>query len=274
MKAYKTLLLVMLLVLPVAAFAQKVSPRQILNGKVIADSLAVESLNVNNISSHIGAVTDEKGLFTIYARANDTLTFSSVNIHPVKIVLKESDFSQRQLVIKLNVNVTVLDEVIILPTRMIGDLGTVSKNTKTNTITSGIDGVDLKDTYTEMKFKPIEYKVDEVVNGALPAQMHPLRGVDFARIYRLYIKKDKKTKKDRGEVYSAEAQKTFAEAVKERFTYNFFTEALKIPANEIALFLNFSDTGEASKALLEPKKEFELTDYLVTKSEEYLKGRK
>jgi hypothetical protein len=260
-----------MLALPTLVFAQKVQPRQILNGRVVADSLAIELLNVNNISSHIGAVTDEKGTFTIYARPTDTLTFTSVNIHSATMVLKESDFTQKQLVIKLNVNVTVLEEVIILPTRMIGDLKTVSKNTKTNAITSGVAGTDLTETYKEVKFAPIEYKIDKTVNGALPGSMHPLRGIDFARIYRLYIKKDKKTKTDRGEIYSKEAQKPFAEAVKERFTYNFFTEALKIPQDKINLFLAYCDTGEDAKALLDPNKEFELTDYLVGKSEEYLK---
>jgi len=273
MKSYTQLWFTLLFLISLPAFAQKSEPRQILHGKIVADSLGVDNINVNNISSRIGAVTDEKGLFTLYARANDTLVFSSVSFRTAQLVLKESDFSQAQLAIKLNTNVIVLDELVILPTRMIGDLNTVSKNTKTNTITSGVQEVDLKSTYTEIKFKPVEYKVDEVVNGALPGSMHPLRGVDLARIYRLYIKKDKKTKKDRGEIYSTEGQKTFADVAKERFTYNFFTEALKIPKDEIAAFLNFADSGDEAKALLDPKKEFELTDYLVTKSKEYLKNK-
>ena len=273
MKRYTLLWLAGLLLISLTAVAQKTEPRQILHGKVVADSLAVDNITVNNLSSRIPAVTDEKGLFTLYARATDTLIFSSVSFHTARLVLKESDFSQAQLAIKLNTNVIVLDEVVILPTRMIGDLNTVSKNTKTNAITSGVQGVDLMSTYTEMKFKPVEYKVDEVVNGALPGSMHPLRGVDLARIYRLYLKKDKKTKKDLGEVYSTEGQKTFADVAKERFTYNFFTEALKIPKDEIAAFLNFADSGDEAKTLLDPKKEFELTDYLVTKSKEYLKNK-
>lgn len=271
MSAYKLFAIAALFLLPFSGFAQKIQARQILSGKVIADSLAVDNLNVNNLTSHIGAVTDANGVFTLYARPTDTLLFSSVTFHSVQLVLKEEDFSEAQLIIKLNVHVTVLDEVVITPNVLSGNLAADSKKTKTLTV---ISGMDLKDTYTEIKYAPNEYKYGSTDNGALPKSESPLKGIDVARIYRLYIKKNKKTKKDRGEIYSAEGQKTFPEAVKEKFTYNFFTEALKIPRDEIGLFLNFCDKGAETAPLLDPKKEFELTDYLVQKGSEYLQLKK
>lgn len=256
-----------MLLLPIVSFAQ-VKTRQLLNGRVIADSLKVDNLSVNNLTSHIGALTDSEGRFTIYARESDTLYFSSITFHAVKMVLKETDLKQMPLVIKLDVNVTLLDEVVITPNVLLGDLATDSKNKKTLTVTSGMDNA-----YESIKYNIDYRKYDGKVNGALPQTESQLTGVNFTRIYETFFKKKRK-RKDAGQIYSAERLKTFPEEVSERFTHYFFTKTLKIPHQEIGLFLTYCDGGNKTAALLDPQKEFELTDYLVQKSAEYLQTKK
>jgi len=265
----RKLLLALLFLLPLFGFSQKLNPRQILHGMVIADSLAVDNLTIKNNTSRISAVTDTRGMFTIYARATDTLSFSGVGFRTAYIVIKESHFLQDPLVIKLNIDVKVLDEVIIKPTVLTGDLAGDSKKVKTLAVASAMTGVG-----EQNKFRVERNKYDKNMNGALPTQVQgsQLTGVNFVRIYESFFKKKKK--KDRGEIYSLEGAQSFPETVKARFTYNFFTQLLQIPKDEIGLFLTFSDTGADSLALLDPKKEFELTDYLVTKSKEYLEQKK
>lgn len=259
------LLFILLLLLPVAAMAQKL-PRQILNGKVIADSLKVENLSVLNINSNIGAVTDNNGEFTIYARPTDTLFFSSITFRSRSLVLKEIDFLQNPLIIRLDVNVTMLDEVIISPNTFTGELASDSKNIKTNLVTSGIDSYDMivSDIPRSMANQ----------NGALTSNVtgSALTGVNFNKIYDMIFKKRKK--KDAGEVYGVNGNKTFVESAKERFTHHFFTVTLKIPHEEIGAFLAFCDGGVKTSWMLDPKNEFYFTDYLVTKSKEYLKKDK
>lgn len=259
------LLFVLLLLLPVMAFAQK-RPRQILHGKVIADSLQVDRLSVMNINSRIGAVTDEDGFFTIYARPTDTLFFSSITFRSMHLVLKEKDFIESTLIVKLDVNVTLLDEVVINPKVLSGQLDKDSKNTKTLRATSDMDS-----------YKAITTDVPRPtanVNTALPSNVagSPLTGVDLGKIYRTFFKKRKK--KDAGEIYGQEKDRPFQETVKERFTHHFFIETLKIPHEEIGLFLNFCDKGKETSWMLDPKSEFQLTEYLVSKSKEYLKKEK
>lgn len=259
------LLLLLVFLLPIVAVAQD-RPRQILNGRVVADSLKVEGLSVYNVSSRIGAITDKDGGFTIYARPKDTLFFSSVTYRSVRLVLTERDLLEKPLIIKLDVNYIMLDEVVITPKTLTGQLDKDSKNTKTKLITSGIDS-----------YKVIETDVPRPqanVNTALPSSVtgSSLTGVNFGEVYKLVFKKRKR--KDAGEIYGTKDAKPFSVAVKERFTYYFFTQMLKIPENEIGLFLSFCDKGKESYALLDPKKEFELTDYLVAKSKEYLEKDK
>ena len=259
------ILFILLLLLPVVTIAQKL-PRQILHGKVIADSLKVENLSVLNINSNIGAVTDKSGEFTIYARPTDTLFFSSITFRSMSLVLKEVDFFQKPLIIRLDVNVTMLDEVVINPNTFTGQLASDSKNIKTSLVTSGIDS-----------YKMIETDVPRVStnqNAALTSNVtgSALTGVNFTSIYNMIFKKRKK--KDAGEVYGINGGKTFVENAKEKFTHHFFTQVLKIPHEEIGAFLVFCDGGKDTVWMLDPKNEFFLTDYLVTKSKEYLKKDK
>jgi hypothetical protein len=263
------IILFAVLFFPIVAIAQRVSqPRQLLHGRVAADSLVVDNLSVSNTTSRIGAVTDDKGMFTIYARPTDTLLFSSVTFRSMYMVLKEGDFLQDPLVIKLDVNVTVLDEVVITPNVLSGDLAKDSKKTKTLSVTAGLQSAQELNRYA---VSPNKYDIK--VNNTLPPNMQDMNGINITRIFDMYFKKKNK-RKDRGEIYDAESKKPFPEAIKERYTYYFFTSTLQIPQNEIGLFLNFSDAGETSYALLDVKKEFELTDYLVQKSKEYLANKK
>jgi len=258
-------LFLVLLLMPLAVLAQK-RPRQILHGKVVADSLAVDNISVLNMNSKIGAVTDEQGGFTIYARAEDTLFFYGVAFRDAKLVLKDEHMALNPLTIKLDVDVTVLNEIVITANPLTGQLEKDSKNLKTLRLNKDLD----QETAKKLDLPPVS-KAN--VNGALPQMSSPLTGVDFTQIYRMIFKKKPK-KKDKGEIYGDPSVKTFPEAVKERFTYHFFTQTLKIPGDEIGKFLVFCDEAEETMYLLDPKKDFELTDYLVLKSKEYLKKEK
>lgn len=263
--------LVLVLMLPFMGYSQKLQPRKLLHAKVVADSLAVDNLTVQNISSNISAVTDTEGKFTMYARASDTLYFSGISFRSAYLIVSETHFLQDRLVIKLNVNVTVLDEVVITPNALSGNLAGDSKKTKTKAIASTMTMVGEDKVYNIERNK---YDMNQ--NGALPTQVtgSQLTGVNFVRIFETFFKKKKSDKKqDRGEIYSL-GKKPFTDAVKERYTYFFFTQTLKIPKDEVGLFLVFCDTGAQSNALLDPTKEFELTDYLVGKSKDYLAVKK
>lgn len=270
---HSLLIFILVLLLPFMAYSQKrTEPRKLLHGKVVADSLAVENLSVNNITSRIGAVTDVNGKFTIYARPTDTLYFSGISFRSAYLVVKETHFLQDILLIKLNVNVTVLDEVVITPSVLSGDLASDSKVTKVRNITSGMTMV-----HQDIVNNIDHHKYDKNQNGSLPTQVtgSQLTGVNFVRIYETFFKKKKSDKKqDRGEIYSSGNAGAFPDVAKERFTYHFFTQTLRIPKEEIGLFLVFCDKGNETRLLLDPKREFELTDYLVGKSVEYLDAKK
>lgn len=257
----KTKILLLLLLIPLLTLAQK-KPRTVFHGQVVADSLMVDNLTVMNLSSNIRAVTDNEGEFTIYARPTDTLMFTGIGVRTGKLVLKDEHFSERKLLIRLNVDVKLLEELIIR-TELSGDLNKDSKNAKTKNLSSGFNSGAIVDSAPPIPQANVNTALPSAVTGS------QLTGVDFAKVYKLIFKK--KRRKDNGEIYAAASGKTFSQNVKERYTYYFFTETLKIPKDQIGLFLTYCDKRGETDWMLDPKKEFELTDYLIGQSREYLK---
>ena len=260
----KTKLLLVFLLISTLAIAQK-KPRTIFRGQVVADSLMVDNLTVMNLTSNIRAVTDNVGDFTIYARPTDTLMFTGIGVRTGKLVLKDEHFNERKLLIRLNVDVQMLDELVIRA-ELSGDLAKDSKNAKTRNLSSGFNSASIVESGPPIPKANVNTALPSAVTGS------QLTGVDFAKVYKLIFKKKKR--KDAGEIYAAASGKTFAQNVKERYTYYFFTETLKIPKDEISLFLAYCDKRGETDWMLDPKKEFELTDYLVGQSKEYLKKEK
>lgn len=249
----KTKLLYFLLFLvPILSLAQS---RELLSGHLVADTLQVENVSVQNLSARTKTTTDTRGNFLIYARVGDTLAFESVLFRGTRLLLSEADMRQNPLTIHMDVNVTVLDEVLINP--LTGNLGDDARNTKVKRLNPEVDTSDFK-AYPVTK---------QPVNGALPVTESQLQGVDFKAIYKM-IFKPKKAKKDRGEIYNNEVSKTFSEVAITRYTDYFFTETLHIAKEDLAMFLAFCDAPEA-RPLLDPRKEFELTDYMVKKAKEF-----
>lgn len=254
----------LLLLLCFAASAQKKPPRELLRGRIVSDSLSLEDVSVKNISSNIGAVTDRKGEFTMYARPTDTLVFTGLVVQQAIMVVKKEHFGEARLLIKLDENVTVLDEVVV--SNLTGSLEKDSKM-QGKKITPVFDsGAIVK---ADVKNNMRQYKYSEEKNMLVDPVNREMHGLNFVGLYKSIFKPKKKKKE--AQYYT---QRNFAEVVQERFTYHFFTETLKLSKDQIGPFLNFADKGNQTLPLLSPDKEFELTDYLVKQSVEFLKTSK
>lgn len=244
---FTTLLYLFILLLPALLLAQN---RQLLHGRLVADSLLVDNVSVNNITARTVAVTNNKGSFTIQARAKDTLLFSSITFHSVYRVLKDEDLLQNPLVIKVDLNVTVLDEVVV------SNLSNILKPSKEKNIVSE---KSLKYDTPQLNKQVIENQVAK--NG---------QGIDIIGVVKLFSRKRKGIKRDTEEY---RAQKVFAVKVRNLYSDTFFTKTLKIPESDVDSFLHFCDTGANVQHLLIPQNELDLITYLTNKSTEYLKNK-
>lgn len=262
----KSKVLIFLMLLSLTVTAQDVN-RVLFRGIVVADSLDVENIVVRNITSKRITITDNKGNFSLFVKEKDTLVFSAIAFNSSVLIINKSHLENENEIVKIRLSVKVneLDEVVVRPYTLTGNLEADSKNLKIKTVDVDEKKIDFSNPY------PKYNKVDNSLAQITPGSGNSFSAIDFVALgkkaYKAVFNPKPKEKK-----IEYVTEKIFSEGVKEKFDSQFFTETLKLKPEEIDLFLAYcDDTTPDSRALLNPKKEFELIDFLQKKSEEYHK---
>ena len=268
----KAILFVILSLITNFLFAQGIE-RKVLRGIVVVDSFDVENITVRNISSNVGSKTDIDGKFSIRARATDTLFFESPSFISQKYILTQKDFWKEELEIRLHVKITELDELVITPYTLSGNL--IEDTKRIQVYGDGFAVIDAK--------KIMHYEDDvrsgAPINSALPSVFAP-NGSNFnflamaAGLVSLFIKPSF-SKSHSKRVYEerrikALQSKSYSDHLFERFSHNFFVETLKIKNEDIPMFMSFSELNVYELSpLLKPENELKLIEYLIKKASEF-----
>ncbi|WP_395049069.1 hypothetical protein [Flavobacterium sp.] len=215
-----------------------------LHGMVLNDSVNVESGYVFNVNSKTRTFISPQGFFDILAKTNDTLLISSLGLKSKRIVLSEKDFTPSLIIIRLNVFVNQLEEVVVKKIVIKPNLGNIQ---------SIIDTQYFEDKQSSlnnplMPYHEIVYGMDVIRVGKM--------------IWKIFVKENpEKTKTD--------GYGDFSEIVPKRISPFFFTNTLQLKKDEIGLFLIYCENDPKAKELLNPNLEFELIEFLITKNEEF-----
>ncbi len=101
-----------IIIVPTSSYAQD-RVRHHLNGRIIANLPDLEGIYVINVNTEVASVTNKEGDFSITASIGDSLIFSAVQFKKIKIGLIQTDFEKEVLLIKMNVVINQLNEVVI-----------------------------------------------------------------------------------------------------------------------------------------------------------------
>ena len=268
-KMRNNILLFFILVITQIGFSQGIE-RKVLRGKIVADSLEVENLTVYNITSNVGAITDVDGKFSINARATDTLFIQGLSYDSKRYILTDKDFWLPVLEIKLHVKITELNEIIITPYTLTGNLNEDTK--RIQVYGEGFSKIDMR-----IKHYEDDVRMGTPINTAMPNQFAPT-GISFLPLINglsslLGVKGDPKKNSER--VFEERRirdlqSKSFSEHMLERFSHNFFVETLKIKNEDIPMFMSFAELNVYELSpLLKAENELKLIEYLINKSEEF-----
>jgi hypothetical protein len=93
-----------------------------IEGRVYSDSGDVAATHVLNITSDKASITDIDGFFSILAKLNDTLVFSAIQYKRKTMVVTRSVLESKMLYVPLEDAITELDEVIVMPYNLTGDM--------------------------------------------------------------------------------------------------------------------------------------------------------
>ncbi|CAM1354388.1 carboxypeptidase-like regulatory domain-containing protein [Tenacibaculum halocynthiae] len=171
-----------LLFLSFIAIAQN-TPNDKLKGQII-DSESKKSLSaahILNLNTVIGTITNEKGLFELTAKANDTVLVSFLGYSSIKLKVTNDLLKGNEVIISLTEKAEEVKEIVIKSTKLIGvlevDVKQVPKDKFTRIHINGIS-----QTYEVGRPKKISSPLAKLLNP-----------VDL--VYNLFGKKPKQLKK-------------------------------------------------------------------------------
>jgi len=117
----RNLVFICLLFLSAQLWAQQNQFKKI-NGVLSASSGDLSGIHIINITSGLATISSEEGSFSIGAKLNDTIRISAIGYQPKLLVLDQQKFNQFSLVVELDTEVIALNEVVLMPFNLSGDL--------------------------------------------------------------------------------------------------------------------------------------------------------
>ncbi|KAF2341716.1 carboxypeptidase-like regulatory domain-containing protein [Flavobacterium tistrianum] len=87
--------------------------RSVFNGKVVSNTSDLEGIHVINAQTEETVTTNAAGSFSISAKANDILVFSSISFKEKRVLLKQEDFSNLNFSVNLTMIMYQLQEVVV-----------------------------------------------------------------------------------------------------------------------------------------------------------------
>jgi hypothetical protein len=213
-----------------------------IKGKLLYKNTIVVAANVVNNTAQTTTITDDEGEFEIEVAEGDEIVFSSVQYRIRSVTITPEILQKNRLVVSVNENITELREVVVT--------------------SEDIDKfLDLK----EEEFKGFDYEMDKstrVVNRLTDDRLVN-NGIDFVNIAKLIAKVIS------GKTEEEQLRLKPSEILPKVFDDVFFTQDLQLQQEEVMDFLVFVDSQMKTGALLKQSQQFQLIDYLITKSQEY-----
>ena len=126
----KRILLFVCCVFALNIYSQDIK-RLSVNGKIVVTSADKEGVSVYNTSANKGTVTDENGEFKIDVAINDVVEFGALQFKDFTVVINDKILLSKQMTVILVEEVNKLDEVVLLPFGLTGNLGADLENVRT-----------------------------------------------------------------------------------------------------------------------------------------------
>ncbi|WP_035652072.1 carboxypeptidase-like regulatory domain-containing protein [Flavobacterium sp. ASV13] len=204
MKSNNTLHIIFFLFLIQFGFGQNLVRKEIL-GQIFEQSTSVDGVNIINNTTQVSTISDVNGTFSIAVKEGDVLVFSSVNLDPLKHRITAEDLVLDKLQIKMSAKEIELKEVV------------VNENPSITTENLGIV------PYGQKTYTPAERKVYTATSTSIDKILNKISG---------------RTAMLKKEVVVEKKEMLFRK-LEYLFEENYYTERLKIPADDIKGFQLF-----------------------------------
>ena len=265
----KQLLFVLFIFLPISLFSQEIDRIKV-SGKVTAPlGEDIEGISIYNISSQMGTVTSPEGLFELNVAENDRISVTALQFSTFTVIVDSGVIESEMMGIYLNPVVNQLEEVIVRPYDLLGNVtADVSRIQTANVVphwdlsyeSLEFDYEFSADQYTSVKGNKAE---EAYFNGQYQASL------DFIGLAGLLF--PKKKRKTFRELNSE--KNLVANSLRQRFSNSYLSLVFGIQEELANDFIFFVEENGMQRRWLKQENEILLLDFMHQKSDAYKKLR-
>jgi hypothetical protein len=222
--------------------------QELLQGKVVNQNRPIKGVDIINYNTKVQTTTNQFGEFSISAKKNDLLVFTSKDYELKKLLVNEKLYNENGFTVYLDLKPEELKEVVI--TKM----PSIKLSANQGYEQGKLDDIDVAKRGEKLR--------TGVYDGTIE------NGADLIRIGSMIIGLFVKDKE-------APTPKTpeieFAVLAKRICNEKFYLQTLKLKPEEIDLFLQFCDADPKSKIVVSSSNELSMMDFLMVKNAEFKK---
>jgi hypothetical protein len=231
------------------------------SGRIVVDRNDVEGVTVYNHSSQTGTVTDKEGKFVINVAINDRVEFGALQFQNFTITITEEIVASKEMTVHLVEKVNTLDEVVILPYGLTGNLkedasSVQLENPNLDALYFGLNNLD-----------KIEFTPDHLtgVKNIAMEESRLVYGFQPLMIIDAIV----------GEIFGKPKKKEPIIPIYERksimsiYSMEYLVEVLNMKEKDIPEFIYYVEENGFNLALLEANRELDFLNYLNKKKEEF-----
>ncbi|WP_178983565.1 carboxypeptidase-like regulatory domain-containing protein [Winogradskyella helgolandensis] len=265
----KKILLLLFLVTTLTTFSQDID-RITVNGRIVVSSDDKEGVAVFNSSSNKGTYTDADGNFEIKVALNDVIEFGALQFKDFTVTITDKVMTSKRLTVILVEDVNKLDEVVLLPFDLTGNLGADLENVRTYNVSLddvyfGLDNIedfefsaDYKTKADNLAFNEYNPRMDNMINLVNVAGFLISQVVNTDRI-KFKTEKEKQLK-----------QTPFKQAL-DAYSVNYIHNNFEIPLDKVEAFIDYVEKEGVEESLFEENNEMQLLERISQLSKTFLK---
>lgn len=241
--------------------------KQLIRGKVQDSIGIVKNANIINLKTKQGTFSSDEGFYRIFVSKGDTLSFSSVQHLPKKIVVTEKILEQNETDILLKSNIYELDEFDLKRHNLMGRLGIDTKDVPRDVQDSLLRNVM---DFSNINFKQVDNSIDEVERARPPVVNTMAGAIQMAGAGAAISVPFKGSEKLWALRKELAQKKAFPYKILSELGEKFFFDELKIPVDRYFHFLEYCNPLGIEN-LHKEGRQLEVIKILRAESEPYLK---
>ncbi len=232
-----------------------------LQGQVRFENRGVPDVHVMNTTAGSATISDEDGWFALEASLGDTLLFSAVQYQRKRLVLSASVLESRFVYVNLEEFVNELDEVVVRPYNLSGDLVRDMQQMKTGPVvtasTLGLPNADVKPMIQS------ERLLKEASMG--PFHLGMITALPFNPLINMITGRTKMLKKR----VARDRKYLLTQEVRHYYPDSIFVQRMGIPADRIDDFMYYCEVDERFDSIVSSEDQIAILNLLLLKSKAY-----